>query len=279
MAVTTNFSFLKLIGADSAGYTTINNLIDSIDAILNARIPASTTATSVIGRAGSTAGATAPIVAAVDGTVLQRSGSALSFAKVDASNISSTYPGHSVFTTEAARDAAITSPTEGMMAYITAPTVPAVTGDTYAGTPTGVQTIYNGSVWVCVTEMGATTNTSGTTTSTSYTTTLTSGGTNPSVTLVTGTQALVSLSVTFNPNTAPATCVMSFGVSGATTLAAADAQGVSMNTMVANRDHTIARTFVITGLTAGTNTFTLNYKASAGTLTALARSVVVKGIA
>jgi hypothetical protein len=39
MAVTTNFSFLKLIGADSAGYTTINNLIDSIDAILNTRLP------------------------------------------------------------------------------------------------------------------------------------------------------------------------------------------------------------------------------------------------
>lgn len=184
-----------------------------------------------------------------------------------------------VYTNEAARDAAITSPTEGMQAYLTAPTVPAVTGDTYAGTPTGVQTIYNGSVWVCVTEIGATTNTSGTTASTSYTPTLTSGGTNPSVTLVTGTQALVSLSVTFNPDSVPGVCVMSFGVSGATTLAASDAQGVSMNILSATRDHTIARTFVITGLTAGTNTFTLNYKTSVGTLTAKARSVVVKGIA
>jgi hypothetical protein len=72
---------------------------------------------------------------------------------------------------------------------------------------------------------------------------------------------------------------MSFNVSGATTLAAADAQGIPMNVQAATRDQPIARTFVITGLTAGTNTFTLNYKTSVGTLTASARSVVVKGIA
>lgn len=273
-AYTTNFSFTKLVGTDYAGYTTINALIDSIDSILNARIPATAAAASVIGRSGATAGATAAIVAISDGHVLRRASGSVGFGTIPQSSISDF-----VFTTEAARDAAITSPTEGMRAYITASTNASAVGDTYVGTPTGVQTIYNGSVWVCVTEVGATTNTSGTTTSASYTTTLTSGGTNPAVSLVTGTQALVSLSVTFNPSTAPSTCAMSFNVSGATTLAAADAQGIPMNAQAATRDQPIARTFVITGLTAGTNTFTLNYKTSAGTLTALARSVVVKGVA
>ena len=39
MAVTTNFSFTKLVGTDYAGYSTINALIDSIDSILNTRFP------------------------------------------------------------------------------------------------------------------------------------------------------------------------------------------------------------------------------------------------
>jgi len=39
MAVTTNFSFTKLVGTDYAGYSTINVLIDSIDTLLNVRIP------------------------------------------------------------------------------------------------------------------------------------------------------------------------------------------------------------------------------------------------
>ena len=99
-----------------------------------------------------------------------------------------------VFTTEAARDAAITSPTEGMRAYITAPTIPAATGG-ITNIPTGIQTIYNGSVWVCITPVGAGETATGTTTSASYTATLSgSPGTNPTVTLVTGTSAIVSVS-------------------------------------------------------------------------------------
>ena len=184
-----------------------------------------------------------------------------------------------VFTTEAARDAAITSPTEGMRAYLTAPTIPAATGDTYAGVPTGIQTIYNGSVWVCVTEIGATTNTTGTTGSTSYTPTLTGGGTNPSVTLVTGTQALVSLSVSLNNDATLSIPAMSFAVSGATTLAAADAQGFGINISGSGREAHASRTLVITGLTAGTNTFTLNYKTTIGNTSNRYRSIVVKGIA
>ena len=107
MAVTTNFSFLKLVGADSAGYTTINSLIDSIDTILNARIPASATAMSVIGRASLTSGATADIAATVDGHMLQRTSGGLGW---------SSYAGHRVAANLAARPA---SPFAGEMIYQT----------------------------------------------------------------------------------------------------------------------------------------------------------------
>ena len=59
-----------------------------------------------------------------------------------------------IFLNEATRDAAIPSPVEGQQCYLTAPTVPAATGSITA-VPTGVQVIYNGSVWVCTTPIAA----------------------------------------------------------------------------------------------------------------------------
>ena len=185
--------------------------------------------------------------------------------------------GHNVFTTEAARDAAITAPTEGIMAYLTAPTVPAATGNTTA-VPTGVSTIYNGSVWVCTTEVAANSPTDGTTTSGTYVTTLTGDGTAISATLVTGTTALISLGAEV-ANTANAVFTnLSFGVSGATTLAASDENGVGMN-HTANYWQVVSRVFVITGLTAGTNTFTLSYRVQSNTGTYSKRWLAVKGVA
>jgi len=187
---------------------------------------------------------------------------------------------YGIYTNEAARDAAITAPSEGMQAYLTAPTVPSASGDSYAATPTGVQTIYSGSVWVCVTPVSATTNTSGTTSSASYTPTLTSGGTNPAVTLVTGTSALVQFGATLQHNTALRTVYVSFAVSGATTLAAADLIAASNDQYNASWGTTVSRSFVVTGLTPGTNTFTMNYRtATSGVLTASLRSITVQGVA
>jgi len=187
--------------------------------------------------------------------------------------------GHHVYTNEAARDAAITSPTEGMMVYLTAPTVPAATGAITA-VPTGVQTIYNGSVWVCVTPVGAYSNTTGTATNqTSYVTTLTGDGTAVSVTLVTGTSALIQMNgVGFHNNTGNIT-YLSFSVSGATTTAAADGNGVALNQGVTTYYQTFARAYVFTGLTAGTNTFTLSYKGQPGTWGWVGRNLTVQGIA
>lgn len=154
------------------------------------------------------------------------------------------------FTNEAARDAALTSPTEGMTAYLTAPTVPAATGTT-TSLPTGVITIYNGTVWVCITPVG----TSSAGTSGNFTTSyanITIGAAVSSVTLVTGTTALVSFAgrIAGNANYA----VLSVKTAS---VAAVDDNGAFNQS---SSFITVGRSFVMSGLTAGTNTFTLQGK-------------------
>lgn len=181
-----------------------------------------------------------------------------------------------IFADEAARDAAITSPTEGRVCYLTAPTTPAATGTTTI-LPSGIVTVYNGSVWVCVTEVGALEGNLGTTSSAVYTPTLGgSPGTNPSVTLVTGTTALVHLNISNVFNSGSNTNVASIAVSGATSLAATDARAL-VSTGTGNFGFSF--THFITGLTAGTNTFTIRYKTTGGTASFQGRSVIVKGVA
>jgi len=207
------------------------------------------------------------------------SGDVFTEAMWDDSIRANQYMGQPTFTNEAARAAEITSPEEGMRAYLTAPTVPAATGATTA-VPTGVITIYNGSAWVCTTPVAASSNTTGTTNSASYVTTLTGDATAVSCTLVTGTTALVQLSC----NASSATTIgirTTFSVSGATTLAAADNNGSTVSVAVAGNTIQLNRTLVITGLTAGTNTFTMNYQAvgGGGTASFSSRAMVVQGIA
>ena len=189
--------------------------------------------------------------------------------------------GQATFTNEAARDTAFANPgalapitiQEGMRAYLTAPTVPAATGGVTA-VPTGVTTVYNGSAWVCLTPLSATTNSTGTTTSATYTASLSgSPGTNPSVTLVTGTTALVS--ITGQMSTSTSVSFISVAVSGAGTVAASDDFSVLT---ASTTELTLSRSIVVTGLTAGTNTFTLQYR-SGGTGTFNRRTIVVQGIA
>jgi hypothetical protein len=173
-----------------------------------------------------------------------------------------------VFTTEAVRDAAITAPTEGMHAYLTAPTVPTGTG--------GAQTIYNGAAWVCVTPQGATVATAQTTSSTSYADLATVG---PAVTLVTGTSAIITV-CTQTTADAAASSRIGYAVSGASTIAATDTTAAVLVVSAAGVPNlTISTTQIITGLTAGTNVFTAKYKVSASTATFTNRSITVQGIA
>jgi hypothetical protein len=205
-------------------------------------------------------------------------GAILTAASLNTNVRDNSLAGGPIYATEALRDAAITSPFEGQRAYITGSTVTAATGTTTA-VPTGIQTIYNGAAWVCVTPVGVFSNTSGTTASTSYVTTLTGDGTAISITLTTGTSALITMSTVCTNSVLAAANYLSFSVSGATTLAAGDAQGVGANTAAAGQYFSMNRVFIYTPLTAGTNTFTMNYKTNSGTVTYDKRNITVQGVA
>lgn len=178
--------------------------------------------------------------------------------------------GLATFTNEAARDAAITSPEEGMMAYLTAPTVPAATGSTATQIPTGIKTIYNGTVWVCVTEVGARSEGTSANFGTGFAD-VTVGGTATSVTLVTGTTALVSFYARINGNGNYANLAVKTG-----TVAASSAQAAFNQ---ASAYITVGRSYVMTGLTAGTNTFTVQGQNNVAGANCDHISLTVRGIA
>ena len=85
-----------------------------------------------------------------------------------------------------------------------------------------------------------------------------------SVTLTTGTKALVIISAQSNNNTVGANQYMSFAISGATTTAASD--NYSWNFRVSTASYGLTQTAVLpVTLTAGSNTFTTQFRVDAGT--------------
>lgn len=108
----------------------------------------------------------------------------------------------------------------------------------------------------------ATVATSQTTTSTSYTDLATAG---PAVTVTTGTKALVSIGVQMGTGTTGGAIAMGFGITGSTTVAAADSFATAIDTCGANFINPGALTMIVTGLTAGSNTFTGKYKTQGAT--------------
>jgi hypothetical protein len=106
--------------------------------------------------------------------------------------------------------------------------------------------------------------TSQATTSTTYTGLTTAGA----VTVTTGTKALVSISGQFeNGAGVSVTALMSFAISGATTVAASDQYSTGLafvSTGGGNFQTKSGATFVVTGLTAGSNTFTTQFRKGAG---------------
>lgn len=119
----------------------------------------------------------------------------------------------------------------------------------------------------------ATVATSQTTASGTYTDLATAG---PSVTLTTTTKALVIVTAYLTGNVGAEEYFMSFAVSGATTIAAADTQALRIDISTANEGTQMSAVYPVT-LTAGSNTFTAKYRRGgpAGTLTASDRSLTV----
>ena len=112
------------------------------------------------------------------------------------------------------------------------------------------------------------------TTSTSYTDLATVG---PAITQTTGTTALVTFTVTADATTIGGDQgYASVAVSGASTVAAND--DWSTVTRLGGNFVTMSRTYGFTGLTAGSNVFTLKYKNGAGSTVRFAnRGLVVWG--
>lgn len=105
-----------------------------------------------------------------------------------------------------------------------------------------------------------------TTTSTSYTDLATAG---PSVTVTTGTDALVTISAILGQGAdAGQTIHAGVAVSGASTIAASDSYSLFLNGddfTSASGNVSLSTTFKLTGLTPGSNTFTMKYKCSSST--------------
>lgn len=108
--------------------------------------------------------------------------------------------------------------------------------------------------------------TSQTTTSTTYTDLATAG---PAVTITIGVngKAMVFMSSKMANNTANAYTQAAFAISGATTLAAADINGIYTGAINLSPpgDFKFGIPIMLEGLAAGSTTFTMKYKVSAGT--------------
>lgn len=104
----------------------------------------------------------------------------------------------------------------------------------------------------------------GSTTSTTYTGTIGAGGSGPSVTVTTGTRAAVFLLSEISNNTASQASWMSFAVTGASSIASSDSRAIRSGgtTTLYKGGGWVA---LLTSLTAGSNTFTAEYKVSGGT--------------
>jgi hypothetical protein len=164
-----------------------------------------------------------------------------------------------VFGGTAARASAIPTASEGMFSYQT-------DDNTFDA--------YTGAAWVSLVPQAAVVTTSQTVTSTSYVDLATVG---PTVTMRTGTSVLVTVGAWLIAN-AGTSAFMSFAISGATTLAASDDNCLmySNESTTTNFGSRTSRQVLVTGLTAGVNTFTTKYRVSAGTGTIALRHISVQ---
>lgn len=157
------------------------------------------------------------------------------------------------FASLAARTSQVSSPVEGMVSYLN---------------DVNSLQLHNGSQWVPTIPASANVDTSQTTTSTTYADLATGG---PTVTVVTGTSAIVWIGGLAN-NSGANNSFIGVAVSGATTIAAADLQAYDV--FGANN---VCSSFCykISGLTPGSNTFTAKYRVSGGTGTYQSRNLTV----
>lgn len=184
------------------------------------------------------------------------------------------------FADETTRDAAITSPEEGMMCCIQTPSAAQVTATgTVAMVPQCAYYYHNGTVWVHTLQFPAAySNTSATTTSAAYSSTVAGDATLLSVTLRTSSRVRVNIAAQCSHSAAAGVVYLGWGVSGATTLAPADVTAAYSTCAGANYQMALAGSINYSGLSNGVNTFYLSYKTSAATATFTRRSISVDAL-
>lgn len=82
----------------------------------------------------------------------------------------------------------------------------------------------------------------------------------PSLTMTTGTRAIVFVSARMENNTNNSSMYASFAVTGASSIAADDINGITMDGIAAANSVRIGATRFLSTLTAGSNTFTMKYR-------------------
>ena len=110
------------------------------------------------------------------------------------------------------------------------------------------------------------------TASTSYTDVATPG---PAVTATTGTRAIVAVTSLVQNSTPGENSYASYAVSGASAIAATDDRAVLITAAAINQTLRAAAVYMETGLTAGSNTFTMKYRVTGGTGSFQNRRLVV----
>jgi hypothetical protein len=102
-------------------------------------------------------------------------------------------------------------------------------------------------------------------------------GLEPTIRLTTGRSVIISISANIKDLTKKATTgFMSFVVSGASSIAASDANSISAGLSTSSETGSVSRTFKLTNLTSGLNTFTAVYKVVGGTAATFSnRDIVV----
>lgn len=114
--------------------------------------------------------------------------------------------------------------------------------------------------------------TSQSTSSTTYTDLATVG---PGVSVVSGTQAIVMLTAGVLTDTNNSAAFAGYEISGATSRAATDAEALEIDGITANNTIRATATSLATGLTAGTNTFLMKYRAGTNQATFANRQMIV----
>ncbi len=132
--------------------------------------------------------------------------------------------------------------------------------------------LYTGVVRESISPAGNPVATAETTTNTSYVNLATAG---PSVTMQTGPRAIVIVGARLDSSTTSDSVYMSYAVSGATTIAAADTSALEYAAFAAGVNIQASYVDYVSNLTPGFNTFTAMYRTTGGTATYRNRRLIV----